>query len=154
MADEIVFDRFNPPGDDGIDCSGDPGKTQQEFRDEVDINRIMRRVIGGGEFPPELRVGSFGDFSEVPDFRSSLDLIRHAEEQFQALPALVRDRFQNDAAKFLEWAHDPNTKLEEAEALGILRDDVVAQLERDRVGGKGAVTVPPGTVVTETLKTS
>lgn len=154
MADVIVFDRFNPPGDDGIDCSGDPGRTQQEFKDEVDINRIMARVMGGGEFPPEMKVASFGDFSEVPDFQKSLDLIMRAREQFAALPASVRDRFQNDPQKFLAWAHDPATTLDEAEQMGILREDVVARLERERVAGKGAVTVPPGQVVTETLKTS
>lgn len=155
MADPVVvFDRFNPPGDEGVDCSGDPGRTQQEFKDEADINRIMGRVIAGAEFPPELKVGSFGDFSAVPDFQASLDLIRRAHEQFEGLPAMVRDRFQNDPGKFLAWAHDPSTTLEEAEKLGILKDEVVAELERNRVSGKAAVVVPEGTVVTSTVKTS
>ena len=46
------------------------------------------------------------DFEEAFDFQSSMNVIRAAEEAFNAMPAEVRDRFQNDPGLFLEFAND------------------------------------------------
>lgn len=160
----IVHDRFNPPGDPGLDCSGDPGHTMQEFRDEVDINRIMGRVLNGGQqLPPELRESMFGDFSEVGDFQEALQVLDRARWQFDSLPAAVRDRFKNDPGAFLAWVHDPGTTLDEANELGLLHEEArarqaakkaeLAAAEAAKQAQQPAVVVPAGGVVTSTLKT-
>ena len=41
--DVVVHSEAFLPDDEGIDCSVEESMTQQEFRDECDINVIMRR---------------------------------------------------------------------------------------------------------------
>lgn len=166
MGNPIVFDRFNPPGDPGIDCSDDPGYTQQEFKEEVDINRIMKKALLGAEFPADVKVGSYGDFYDAPTFQQAMEIQSQAREQFEALPAQVRERFANDPAKFLAWVHDPKTTLEEANELGLLKEEASARLAAEEAAraaqavkdaqelGAYRSQAKPGGVVTETLKTS
>ena len=58
------------------------------------------------------------DFEETFDFQSSMNVIRAAEEAFNAMPAEVRDRFQNDPGRFLEFANDASN-YEEALKMGL-----------------------------------
>lgn len=160
----MVHDLVNRPVDAGLDCSGDPGKTQQEFAKDCDINRLMDRVLKGQqEIPPDVRVGEYGDFSDVGTFQESMELLEYARGQFAALPARVRDRFDNDPMKLLEWVHDPKTTLEEANELGLLKDEArarlakAAELEAQKAAAAAAqpaVVVPPGGVVVSTMKTT
>ena len=58
------------------------------------------------------------DFEEAFDFQSSMNVIRAAEEAFNAMPAEVRDRFQNDPGRFLEFANDASN-YDEALKMGL-----------------------------------
>ena len=60
----------------------------------------------------------FVDFEETFDFQSSMNVIRAAEEAFAAMPADVRDRFQNDPGRFLEFANDASN-YDEAVKMGL-----------------------------------
>lgn len=108
-------------------CQLDTGtetQTKQEFKDECDINRIMRKYQRHGvELPAGLPVGTYGDFSRVTDYREAQDILLQARAQFDALPAKVRDRFQNEPANLLAFVSDA-ANLEEARSLGLLREEV------------------------------
>ena len=65
-----------------------------------------------------MRVPQFVDFEETFDFQSSMNVIRAAEEAFNAMPAEVRDRFQNDPGRFLEFANDASN-YDEALKMGL-----------------------------------
>lgn len=113
----------NPPKRVGIDCSkGD--KARQEFKEESDINRIMNRYQSTGVLPPGRGLARYGDFSMLGDFQSAQDLIVRARESFEALPALVRDRFRNSPEKFVEFVSD-KSNMAEAVRLGIVSEDAV-----------------------------
>lgn len=91
-------------------CKG--GRTKQSFRDECDVNKIMKRFkrsagVGFLDRYQGYLSGQFGDFSEVVDYRTALDQVRQANEVFGRLPAVVRKRFGNDPASFLDFVHDP-----------------------------------------------
>lgn len=94
---------------------------KQEFKDECDINKVLARYREGPPrpwaSPPTLR---FGDFAEAPDFLGAQLLVKQAEEQFNSLDVRVRDRFQHNPVRFLEFIHDPKN-FAEAKALGLLR---------------------------------
>ena len=60
----------------------------------------------------------YGDFSQVTDYQNSLNVVKHAQDQFAALSSTVRKRFDNDPAKFLEFATDPSN-LSEMVSLGL-----------------------------------
>lgn len=91
----------------------------QSFKDECDINTILRRFAVTGEMPDNVRVPQYADFEETFDFMSSMNVIRDAEEAFAAMPSNVRERFSNDPAKFLEFAHDKDN-YDEALKMGLV----------------------------------
>lgn len=98
----------------------DVGRTQQQFRDECDINEIVRRFGLTGELPENLRLPQSGDFTHVTDFKSALDAVRAAEAGFMELPGDLRARFENDPARLIAFLDD-DRNLEEARKLGLVR---------------------------------
>lgn len=91
---------------------------QQSFKEECDINVILRRFAVTGEMPDNVRVPQYGDFEESFDFMSAMNVIRDAQEAFAAMPSDVRDRFANDPARFVDFVnHEGN--YEEAVKMGI-----------------------------------
>lgn len=91
----------------GLDCSEDKGgRTQQQFKEETDINTIVERFGISGETPPTMNFPSEQDFTEAFDFQTSMNVIVQARESFMTLPAKVRARFQNDPQQFMEFMHD------------------------------------------------
>lgn len=87
---------------------GDGTRAQQQFRDECDINTIVRNFGVTGELPQGVRIPFQADFSEgTYDYRTSLDMLRAADEAFMAYPAEIRARFQNDPERFVAFVSDP-----------------------------------------------
>lgn len=105
----------------------DESVVQQQFAAESDINEIVRRFGLTGELPNGIDMPVSGDFSEVEDFQSAMNMIRQAQESFLLLPADVRERFSNDPARVISFLDDPNNR-EEAIKLGI----VAKPIERPR----------------------
>lgn len=95
-----------------------PSMTQQQFKEECDINTIATRFGITGELPVNGRAATFGDFAQVNDFHSAMQAIRAAEESFMQLPGLVRERFGQDPQRFVEFCSDPRN-LEEVRKLGL-----------------------------------
>nr|QJB20098.1 MAG: internal scaffolding protein [Microvirus sp.] len=96
-----------------------PGKTLQAFKDECDINRIMKRYQQTGVIDHVNRASpKFGDLEAI-DFQSALNLVIEAEHRFAALPAELRDRFGNDPARLLQFVENPSNA-QEAVKLGLL----------------------------------
>ena len=93
-------------------------KTQQQFKDEVDINTIVERFGVTGEAPPTVNFPEEQDFTEVHDFQSAMNVLRASEEAFMQLPAKARARFQNSPQQFMEFIHDADNQ-EEAIKLGL-----------------------------------
>lgn len=97
----------------------EPSRTRQSEAKAADINEIMRKYDKTGLFPQGQREALYVDVSEMPDYRTSLDTIRKADELFMQLPAVIRTKFDNDAAMFLDWTSDPDNR-EEMIELGML----------------------------------
>lgn len=108
----------------GLDCSVLPSRTAQEFAVEVDINTIAERYRLTGELPQNVPQVLQGDFEEVTDFQTAMNLIVAARESFQAMPAAIRSRFDNDAQKFLDFTSDPKN-FDTASELGLVRPEVI-----------------------------
>lgn len=65
----------------GLRCE-DESLAQQNFRDECDINTIVRTFTRTGELPNATLPPQFGDFSGVCDFHSALNSVFAAQEAF------------------------------------------------------------------------
>jgi phage internal scaffolding protein len=99
-----------------------PSRTQQSFRDECDINNILRQFNVTGQLPVGSVQPQYGDFSGITDYQSALNAVMAAQDSFLALPAKVRSKFDNDPALFVDWASDEANK-DEMKALGLLREE-------------------------------
>jgi len=103
----------------------EPTLTKQSFRDECDINNIMKKYRRTGVLPTLIKENPmWGDFSNPVDFQEAQNIVIKAVEQFQSLPAHVRERFNNSPEKFLEFTHKKENR-EEMGRLGLLKEDAV-----------------------------
>jgi len=57
-----------------------------------------------GLLPDNVRVPQYGDFRDATDYKSSLDLVRKAEQAFSEYPADIRAQYQHDVGLFLDAA--------------------------------------------------
>lgn len=93
--------------------------TQQQFKDQVEINNIVAKYNKTGQWPEGLdRNAVFADVSDITDYQESLHKVMAAQDAFNLLPGEVRNRFSNDPAKLLEFIQDPKN-YEEGLNLGI-----------------------------------
>lgn len=97
--------------------------TQQHFKDECDINRIMERYQETGVLIDPMtgtrRQPMFGEFDSEFDLRDAMDKINMAYEQFNQLPSRIRERFDNSPVKLLEFLRDADN-YDEAVELGLV----------------------------------
>lgn len=101
----------------GLQCH-DKSLTKQSFAEEVDINTIVKRFNLTGELPSGVRVPEYADFEGVFDYHSALNAIAAAHESFDAMPAQVRARFNNEPGAFVDFCNDPDN-LDEMVKLGL-----------------------------------
>lgn len=88
-------------------CEG-PSLTRQEFAEDCDINVLMARYEKTGVISHvNQRQPLYLDMSAVPDYHTALLQLQAAEAAFMSLPASVRREFDNDPAKFVAFAEDP-----------------------------------------------
>lgn len=112
------YDRDQASLDSGLKCE-DESRAVQSGKDDADINVIVKRFGITGALPQGVRVPSYEDFTDsVSDYRTAVDAIRSAEQSFNAMPADVRSRFQNDPQLFLEYCANPDN-LPEMRKLGL-----------------------------------
>lgn len=109
-----------------------PSKTQQHYKDQCDINKIMKRFSAtqSADFLSTFNSavsGRFEDVTGIPDYRVALDRIMRAEAVFEAFPSKVRAQFENDPARFLDFCQNEANRPQLAE-WGLLKPEAVAKL--------------------------
>lgn len=97
----------------------DDDKAQQQYKEECDINTIVRRFGLTGQLPENLRMPLTGDFVDVPDFQTALNLVISAQDEFMKVPADVRARFNNDPGELMAFLEDDKNR-DEAIKLGLV----------------------------------
>lgn len=116
MREVFVRSAFNYDADvvsreTGVDV-GTEGAAQQQFAEEVDINTIVRRFGLTGQLPNGIGMPQSGDFTEVSDFHTAMNLVRQAEEAFLKIPGETRARFNNDPARVMAFLADGANRAE------------------------------------------
>lgn len=130
-----------------IDESGESFVQQADF-EKADINHILDRFVRTGILESVSRTqGSYGDFSDITDFHSALLQVEHAKESFMTLPATLRERFENDPGRFLDFVSNPANEAEMA-SLGLLNDEAMARydarLQREAAEQAASSATPKG----------
>jgi len=117
------YDRDAASNESGLACE-EPSLTQQHFKDETDINNILRQFNITGLLPESPLSPRYGDFSGIVDYHSALNAVIAAEDGFMALPADLRARFNNDPEVLINFLDDPNNKTE-AIRLGLVDQKLI-----------------------------
>lgn len=117
-------------GKSAIDVNFEVSRTQQSGKDECDINFIVERAKRGADLSQLQRgVPQYGDFTSIPtDLRECLMIVKKADEAFMSLDARVRQRFENDPAKMVDFLLDEKNR-EEAISLGLVKAPVAPKVD-------------------------
>lgn len=95
----IVYDPQNDPK-----CIS---RTQQHFKEEADINNIMRRYAKTGILTDPAHVSnrkpSFADFTMQPAYQEMQNQIAFVVQEFEKLPADQRLQFGNSPENYLAY---------------------------------------------------
>lgn len=135
-----------------IHFDGDEGKscTSQEHAEDADINNIMARYVKTGTVPMYLDRDVLEGDLHTMSYHEMQNVIADAHSAFASLPAVVRARFDNDPAKYVDFVADEKN-VEEARKLGLLSPEAVERLDKaeaDRaaaaVEASSAAARPPG----------
>lgn len=111
------YDMNQASDEAGLRCL-DPSLTQQQFKDETDINHIVDLFMKTGHLPTPASMPQYVDYEGVFDFQTAMNAVRAADENFMRMDAKVRARFHNSPQEFLEFFADP-ANAEEAVRLGL-----------------------------------
>lgn len=132
MAKELVG--FHRKHDRVFADLGGESLTQQHFKEECDINTIMRKYETSGLLNHINQFGGeYGDFLEAPDYHTALNQIMEAQDMFMSLPSKIRAKFGNDPEEFLVFVQDPEN-IEELRRLGLAKP--VEPIARDEPAEK------------------
>jgi phage internal scaffolding protein len=113
-----AYDKFDIHSEKtGLSCL-DSSLTQQQFKEESDINTIVDRFMKSGVMPDPVRMPQYVDFEGVFDFQSAMNAVRAADDNFMRMDAKVRARFNNSPQEFLEFFANPENT-QEAIRLGL-----------------------------------
>ena len=112
------YDRDAATNESGLACE-EPSLAQQHHKDECDINNILRQFNITGLLPESPLSPRYGDFTGISDYHTALNRVIAAQDEFEALPAQIRARFDNDPAQLIEFLENSENR-QEAEELGLV----------------------------------
>lgn len=116
----LIKSTYSPKLKVSITFPEDSLHTKQEFADECDINVLLARYQNTGEIPNiNERAPQYLD-ATGHDFQTHMDFIAGAKSLFQEMPSAIRNRFDNDPAKFLDFTSQEKNRPEMAE-MGLLK---------------------------------
>lgn len=125
------YDTDAASNESGLACE-EPSLAQQHFKEECDINTILERFNITGMLPQSTLSPRYGDFTGIGDYHTALNRVMAAHEEFEALPAQIRARFQNNPAQLIEFLADEKNR-PEAEELGLVEKAAAEVVEAAKV---------------------
>lgn len=118
------------------------GRTKQSFRDDADINTIIKRFLRTGVLDyANKHQPRYGDATGI-EYNAAMATVAAAKSMFNDLPADLRARFENEPAQFLDFIQDPSN-YSEAEKLGLLKPEAVSARATAAAAASAAKALPP-----------
>jgi len=111
------------------------GRVKQSFKDETDINKILKRAQKTGTISHLAKhQAKYGDFADF-DFFGNMQMIAKGREIFDDLPSEIRSEFHQSQTEFFDYVNDPENK----DRLEKLLPGLVAP-GRENINPQGGVT--------------
>lgn len=121
MRNPYNYDMNEASDESGLKCE-DRSLAQQHMLADTDINVLMDRYVTTGEIP-QLRTPPLqGDFTRTQTYQEALNMMIEANRSFMALPAKVRNRFENDPAQFVDFCSNEANR-DEMRQMGLWSDE-------------------------------
>lgn len=112
------YDRESVSFGHGTDFSESEDMAQQSFKEECDINTIVRRFGVTGAMMQNVSPPTYQTFDGIFDYHTAMNAIAKARESFDAMSADVRARFKNDPQEFVKFCSDEKN-LDEMRKMGL-----------------------------------
>lgn len=109
-----IYSRFSTPDSPAVEFG--VSMTQQHFKDECDINNIVRSYRG--KIPASEEPAFFMDCT-VTDLQSAYEIAEDIGSRFDSLDSEVRAKFNNNPLELLEFVHNADNMTAAVE-LGLL----------------------------------
>jgi hypothetical protein len=104
-----------------------PSKTDQQYRDDCDVNHIMNKYAKTGIITHLAKhPGRFANVSEIPNLLEGFEKVNQAKQAFMDLPGSLRKRFNNDFRNMVAFLNDRSNQ-EEAIKLGLIELKEIAE---------------------------
>jgi len=102
-----------------ITINNKPSKTQQQYKESVDINNIIKKYKVTGELSHlNRKQGVYLDSANLPSYQEALNMVISANDQFAQLPSQIRKQFNNNPQEMISFLDNPQND-EEAIRLGL-----------------------------------
>ena len=121
------YDKDAASNESGLHCE-DASLAQQHFKEECDINTILQKFNITGLLPESPLSPRYGDFTGIGDYHGALNRVIAAQDEFEALPAQIRARFDNNPEKLIEFLDNSDNR-SEAEQLGLIEKAAAEAVE-------------------------
>lgn len=109
-----IYSRFSTPDSSAVQFG--VSMTQQHFKDECDINNILKSYRG--KIPTSEEPAFFMDCT-VNDLQSAYEIAEDIGSRFDSLDSEVRAKFNNNPLELLEFVHNADNQTAAIE-LGLL----------------------------------
>ena len=109
-----IYSRFSTPDSPAVEFGA--SMTQQHFKDECDINNILKAYRG--KVPASEEPAFFMDCT-VNDLQSAYEIAEDIGSRFDSLDSEVRAKFNNNPLELLEFVHNADNQTAAVE-LGLL----------------------------------
>lgn len=97
----LIRSAYSPREPVNNPVSGEPTRTKQEFKTEVNINEIVARMRRGINPPAWMTANTprYGDFSDMPtNFQDAYAIVERGEAAFKSLPLEMRRALDHNPA--------------------------------------------------------
>lgn len=95
-----------------------PSMTSQAPAEDVDINKIVARIQKGQTVLASNGEPFYGDVSDITGLQDALIKVQEANDLFMQYPAELREKFDNDPVKMVEFLENPEN-LDKAIEMGL-----------------------------------
>ncbi len=90
--------------------TGNKTNVQQHFKEETNINTIVRKFSQGINPANAGSTPMYMDLSEVPEYHQALSQVTETNQKFAKLPAKIRKEFNNSPSQFVDFCQDDKNK--------------------------------------------
>lgn len=111
------YDTNHVSDDSALICT-EPTLTQQNFKEQCDINRIVKQYAQTGVINANTSIPLPDEFVGITDYHTAMNLIKRSEDAFMALEPHLRERFANNPANFVDFVTNP-ANIDELRSMGL-----------------------------------